>query len=145
MNSKVSTEYHFQAQWSRPWPVACETNPWSFFSLNEFIQLTINGVQLSNISPPQGRLCDEVGGNEMPPKQSPTTGILWNMTGKCIFVLLLEGYLCTFWTVTRTGHGSKTSGVSSWWIGSSSFTALYDTPELCSLYTVPDAVKGNCC
>ena len=76
MNSKVSTEYHFQAQWSRPWPVACETNPWSFFSLNEFIQLAINGVQLSNISPPQGTLCDEVGGNEMPPTQSPTTGSL---------------------------------------------------------------------
>lgn len=32
------------------------------------------------------------------------------------------------------GHSSEVSDVSSLWTGSSSFTALYDTLELCSLY-----------
>lgn len=36
------------------------------------------------------------------------------------------------------GHSSEVSGVSSLWTGSSSFTASYDTLELCSLYKLPN-------
>lgn len=101
--------------------------------------MAVDGAHLSNISPPQGSLCDEAGGNEM----SPSSAVSW-LTRAFLEIWQGSEHLFCLWkdiyapSEVWPGHSSKMSDVSSSWIWSSSFTALYYTSEPCSLCTLPN-------